>query len=188
MNINTRMFEGSLINLAPIDYEKDAEVESRWSHDLDFLHRLGVRPARPLSLAQVKKRYEQIEKDMDEKKSGYYFTVKLREDERMVGFVQIHWIEWPHGSGHIRIGIGDSQDRGRGYGTQAMQLLLNLAFNELNFHRLSASILEDNPDGLRFLRKFGFTEEVRRRQALLREEQRLDIIHLGLLHSDWSPA
>ena len=188
MEINTRMFESSLISLAPIDYEKDAEVDVRWTHDLDFLHRLGVRPARPLSLAQVKKRYEQIEKDMDEKKSGYYFTVRLQEDDRMVGFVQIHWIEWPHGSGHIRIGIGDPQDRGKGYGTQAMHLLLNLAFNELNFHRLSASILEDNPEGLRFLRRFGFVEEVRRRQALLRQGQRLDIIHLGLLHSEWSPA
>lgn len=188
MDINTTMFEGDLICLAPIDYEKDAEIESRWTHDLDFLRRLGERPARPLSPAQLKKRYEKIEKDMDEKRSGYYFTIRLREDERMVGFVQVYWIDWPHGSGHVRIGIGDPQDRGRGYGAQAMQMVLNLAFNELNFHRLSASVLEDNPDGLRFLRRLGFVEEVRRRQALVRQGQRLDIIHLGMLQSEWSQS
>lgn len=187
MNVNTRMFEGSLVCLAPIDYEKDAEIESRWTHDLDFLRRMGARPGRPLSVAQVKKGYEQIEKDM-EKKSVYHFTIRLREDDRLAGFVQLHWIEWSHGSAHVKIGIGDPQDRGHGYGTQAMQLLLNLAFNELNFHRLNASVVEDNPQGLRFLLKLGFVEEVRRRQALLRQGRRLDIIHLGLLQSEWSQS
>jgi RimJ/RimL family protein N-acetyltransferase len=182
------MFESSLINLAPIDYEKDAEIESRWTHDLDFVRRLGARPARPLSLAQVKKRYEKIEKEMEEKKSGYYFTIRLRDDDRMVGFAQILLIDWSHGSGSMMIGIGDPHDRNQSYGTQAMRLLLNLAFNELNFHRLGASILEDNPDGLRFLKKFGFVEEVRRRQAVLRQGKRLDVIHLGLLQAEWRPS
>lgn len=185
MDVNTRMFEDSLVCLAPINYEKDVPIEARWTHDLDYLHRLSVRPARPLSQAQVKKRYEDIEKEMHEKMSGYYFTIRLREDDRLLGFGQIYWVEWTHSSGQVRIGIGEAQDRGKGYGSQAMHLLLNLAFNELNFHRLGASILEDNPEGLRFLRKFGFVEEVRRRQAVLRKGQRLDIIHLGLLQSEW---
>lgn len=188
MDVNTSMFEGSLVCLAPIDYEKDAEIESRWSHDLDFLHRLGVRPARPLSQAQVKKLYENLEKEMHEKKSSYYFTIRLREDDRLLGFVHLHWIEWAHGSAQLRIGIGDAQDRGRGYGAQAMQLLLNLAFNEMNFHRLGGSILEDNLEGLRFFQKFGFVEEVRRRQAVLRHGKRLDILHLGLLQVEWRPS
>ena len=40
MSIDTQLFEGKLIRLAPIDHDKDPEVESRWTHDLSLLRAL----------------------------------------------------------------------------------------------------------------------------------------------------
>jgi hypothetical protein len=185
MAINTQLFQGQLINLGPINFEKDPEVQSRWTHDLDFVRALDPKPAQPLSPAQVKKRYEKIEKNMDESRSSFFFTVRSRDDDRMLGFVHIHWIEWTHGVGNFHMGIGDPAERGKGYGREALALVLRFAFNELNLYRLSAEIGEDNPAGLRFFERFGFQIEVRRRQSLHRDGKYWDLLHLGLLADEW---
>jgi RimJ/RimL family protein N-acetyltransferase len=185
MGIETQLYEGNLIRLGPIDYEKDPEVESRWTHDISYLRTLGQDLARPLSPAQMKKKYERIEKQVDESKNTFYFTIRLKEDDRLLGFVQLFWIEFNHGNGNMRMGIGDPQDRGKGYGSEALRLILHYSFDELNLYRLGALLGEDNPGGLRFFQKFGFVEEVRRRQALQRDGRSWDLLHLGLLADEW---
>lgn len=188
MEISTRLFEGEKICLAPIDHEKDPEVYSRWTHNLEFLRSLGWGPARPSSPAQVKKQFEAIEKEMDERRNNFFFTIRSREAERLLGYIRVYWIEWSHGVGQMRLGIGDAQDRGQGYGSEAMTLLLRFVFDEINLHRVGAILGEDNPRAVKFFKQFGFVEEVRRRQALLREGRTWDILHLGLLRSEWREA
>lgn len=185
MTIDTQLFEGKLIRLAPIDHEKDPELESRWTHDLQLMRALSLHPAMPLSVAQMKKKYEAIEKEADESKRLFYFTIRGREDGRFLGFMRIEWIEWTHGTGNLRLAIGDPKERGKGYGSETTQLMLRFAFNELNLYRLSAIVGEDNPGALRFFKRHGFVEEVRRRKALLRDGQTWDLIHLGILRDEW---
>ena len=188
MSIDTQLFEGTLIRLAPIDHEKDPEVESRWTHNLSLLRALGNEPAMPLSVAQVKKKYESIEKDMDESKRLFHFTIRGKEDGRLLGFVRIEWIEWTHGTGNLKLAIGDPAERGKGYGSEAMRLILRYAFSELNLYRLTAILGADNIKAFDFLQKFGFVEEVRRRKALMRDGQTWDVIHMGLLRDEWLAA
>jgi len=185
MAIDTQLFEGKLIRLAPIDHEKDPEVESRWTHDLELMRSLSQRSAMPLSVAQMKKKYEAIEKEVEESKKLFYFTIRGKEDARLLGFIRIEWIEWTHGTGNLRMAIGDRDDRNKGYGSDAMQLILRYAFDELNLYRLSAMVGEDNPGAVRFFKRYGFVEEVRRRKALLRDGQTWDVIHLGLVRDEW---
>ena len=185
MTIQTQLFEGKLIRLAPIDHEKDAEVQARWTNDPDFLHALGGEPARPVSPAQMKKKFEAIEKQLEESKNSFYFTIRSLDDNRLLGFVRLDWIEWTHSTGNLRMAIGDAAERGKGYGSEALRLVLRFAFDELNLYRLSAALGEDNPAGLRFFERHGFTQEVRRRQALQRGGKFWDAIHLGLLEDEW---
>jgi RimJ/RimL family protein N-acetyltransferase len=187
MSIEKSLFDGDLVCLAPIDFEKDPEIESRWTHNAAYLRLIYPDAARPLSPWQVKKRYEAIEKEMEDDKNLFHFTIRLRADDRLLGFGQIYWVEWANAIGSLRIGIGDPDDRGKGYGSEALQLLLRYAFDELNLYRLGVQIGEYNPVALHVFRQAGFVEEVRRRQALNRDGRRWDLIHLGLLRSEWSP-
>lgn len=187
MNINTSLFQGQQIYLGPIDFETDPAVGSRWSHNPDFLHAVSDRPAYPQSPAEVKKRYEKMEKAIEESHNEFYFTIRHQEDKRLLGYVHLNWIEWAHGSGSLQLAIGDPAERGQGYGSQAMRLALRYAFHEINLHRLSVVVGEDNPRALAFFKRFGFVEEVRRRQALLRQGRAWDVLHLGLLQSEWQP-
>ena len=185
MDLQRSLFEGELICLAPIDPEKDAEIESKWSHDAEYLRLLNTEPARPLSPHQVKKKYEEIEKRVEEDKNLFYFSVRERQDDRLVGFAKIYWIGWTHGFGFVQLGIGAPADRGQGFGKEALNLLMRYAFDELNLYRLTAFIPEYNRGALSLFDKSGYVEEVRCRQALNRDGRRWDLMHMGLLLDEW---
>ena len=190
MDIMQSLFEGQRIRLAPIDHEKDPEVAARWTCDPAYLRDLGLGAARPLSAAQLKKKYEALEKDMDESHNLFHFAVRSLpgqdgEESRLLGFASISWIEWAHGSGNLQVAIGDRRERGKGYGSQALNLLLRYAFAELNLFRVSAVVGASNLPALCISQKFGFVEEARRRKALLRDGQTYDLLHLGLLRQEW---
>jgi RimJ/RimL family protein N-acetyltransferase len=64
-------------------------------------------------------------------------------------------------------------------------MLLRFSFAELNLFRATAYIAEYNEGGIALMKKFGFTEEVRRRQALDRDGRRWDLLVFGLLKDEW---
>ena len=181
MTIQQSLYDGKLIRLGPIDFDKDPEIEARWTNDPGFLRALLITPAIPRSPAKVKKNYEAIEKAIEEQKNQFYFTVRSMEDDHLLGFAHLEWIEWNHGNGNLKIAIGDPDDRDKGYGSQVMQLMLRFAFEELNLFRLTVTVGDDNLRAIRFFTRFGFIEEVRRRKALLRDGKEWDLLDLGLL-------
>ena len=180
-DIQTQLFEGQDIRFGPIDHEKDPEIESKWTHDSEFMRLMEVDPARPMSAAMIKKQYEKLEKQVEEDKNLYHFMIRARADDRLIGKAAVQWIEWTNGNGFLRLGIGAAEDRCKGYGSQALQMLLRFAFAELNLFRVSAIVPEYNEGAIRLLKKFGFAEEVRRRRSLERDGRRWDLFVFGLL-------
>lgn len=184
-DIQTQLFEGQDIRFGPIDIEKDAEIEARWTHDSDFMRMMEVAPARPLSAALIKKQYEKLEKQMEEDKNMYYFAIRAQHDDHLIGRASVQWIDWSNGNGFLRLGIGAAEDRQKGYGTQALQMLLRFAFAELNLFRVSAIVPEYNAAAIALMRKFGFLQEVSRRKSLERDGRRWDLYVFGLLREEW---
>jgi RimJ/RimL family protein N-acetyltransferase len=187
-SIQTQLFEEKDIRFGPIDHETHPEVESKWTHDAEFMRLMEIKPARPLSPAMVKKQYEAIEKEMEEEKNLFYFTIRAREDDRLIGKALIEYVDWANGNGYIRFGIGESESRGKGYGSQAMKMLLRYAFGELNLFRVTAVVPAYNECAIHLFQKFGFVEEVCRRKALHRDGEFWDILGLGLLNAEWREA
>lgn len=185
-DIQIQLFEGKDIRFGPIDHEKDPQIESKWTHDSDFMRMYEIEPARPISPAMLKKKYEKLEKEIDESRNIFYFAIRAREDDRLIGKAVVNRIEWSNGNGWIELGIGSAEDRRKGYGTQAAQMLLRFAFAELNLFRVTARVPEYNEAAIALLKKFGFTEEVRRRQALDRDGRRWDLLVFGLLKDEWA--
>lgn len=184
--MNVQLFEGERVRLTPHDPDKDAGIESGWTHDPEYMRLASADPVRPLSPGQIKKKYEEAEKDASrQSQNRFSFAVRLRADDRLIGVVRLDRIEWNNGAGWLALGIGAAEDRGRGYGTEALRLILRYAFDELNLHRLSASTFEYNTGAVRFLERAGFAVEVRRRQAIQRDGRRWDDLFLGLLREDW---
>ena len=201
MAIMDPLFEGKLVYLSPLDHEKDPQVESRWTQDAGYLRLIQDEPALPLSPAQVKKRYEKIAKQAEEEKKLFLLRnpqtrlpALLRpqqpdaEADRLLGFAQLYWIGWTTGDCVLRMGIGAAADRRQGYGSDALSLIVRFVFTELNLHRITAPVPEYNPAARAFFEKFGFRQEVCRRQVLQRDGRYWDAVHLGLLQQDWQAA
>jgi RimJ/RimL family protein N-acetyltransferase len=194
MEIYPSLYQGELVRLTYIDPEKDAQIESGWTHDPEYLRMLDPDMAIPQSAFQIKKRYEKLEKEMDASGNQFYFAVREKASQeaeslgRLVGFARIYWIEWSHGSAMLSLGIGSPQDRGKGYGTETLQLILRYAFDELNLFRLAVPVAQYNQVALGLFGKAGFVEEVRQREALERYGRRWDVVYLGLLRDEWNKS
>ena len=61
--MSTQLFEGELIRLAPPEPDRDAEIESKWTHDTEYMRLSSADPMRPLSPTLIKKKYEEAEKE-----------------------------------------------------------------------------------------------------------------------------
>ena len=133
---------------------KDPEVESKWTHDAEFMRLYDFEPARPMSAAMVKKQYEKLEKQAEENKNMYYFAIRAKADDRLIGKAMIQRIEWANGNCMLRLGIGSSDNQRKGYGTQALRMLLRFVFAELNLFRVTANIGEYNEGAIALVKKF----------------------------------
>ncbi len=185
MDIQVSLYNGQLVRLGGVQHEQDAPVEALWHQDPVFLRSLLFNPAQPLSTEAIKKQYEALEKEADEKRNQFYFTLRTCGENRLVGFVHLKNIEWSTGSADIKLGIGCAEDRGKGYGSEALRLLLRFAFHELNLYRLNARIAEDNTPARRMLENAGFRLEINRRKAIRRDGKKLDLLGFGILAGEW---
>jgi ribosomal-protein-alanine N-acetyltransferase len=114
------------------------------------------------------------------------FAVIAPEGEQHIGNVGLFSLNWIMRTAEVRVVIGEKDFRGRGYAAEAYRLVISYAFDRLNMRRLHAGARVDNVASIAVLKKLGFVEEGRRREAFLRNEQAYDIIELGLLRREFS--
>ncbi len=89
-----------------------------------------------------------------------HFAIVLR-DGRHIGNVSLHTIRWEEGVAEVGIVLGEKDCWGRGYGPEALQLLIRYAFAELGLKRLLLHVHRENARAIRAYHKVGF-QEVRR--------------------------
>lgn len=181
------LFTAEDLCLGPIDHESDPSVEAAWSQDPLFLRAISLDVARPRTPAQVREAYRELERQADEKRDLFYFALRARDDDRLLGFARLDNLEWSHFSGRLTLGIGAAADRGRGLGTQALALVTRYAFDELNLQRLWGVLSAEYPAALRFFERAGWEVAARRRQAVHRDGRRWDLLHLALYNENWRP-
>lgn len=177
--MNVAPWVGKLVRLAAFNPETDAEIVARWSRDTEY-HRLGDNdPACPRS---AKKAKEWMERDSDR---AFGFAIRTLTDDRLIGDIGV-WIEsWAHGEAWVGVGIGERDYWGNGYGTEAMRLMLQFAFDELNMQRVSLGVYAYNPRAIRSYEKAGFRREGVVRGDCQRDGQRWDSVFMGVLREEW---
>lgn len=185
MIIERQVFTGKNIRLGEIDYDINAQVEADWVDSTTSQQNNTNKAPRSKSSDRLIQPSEVIEPSTEEKKHNFYFTIRLNEGYRLLGFVRLNRIEWTHKSGNLWLLIGNDADRNRGYGTEALNLILKFAFSYLNLHHLNAWVRENNAVAVHFLEKAGFREKVRHQQTLNITGESPDYIQMGLQKQDW---
>ncbi len=177
------LLHGRLVRLAAANSEADAELFARWTRDSEYQRQLDSEVACPQSGKHAK---EIIQKWMEnERPDNAGFMIRTLADDRPIGSIGLDEIRWTHGDSFLGIGVGDPEYRGKGYGTDALLVILRYAFTELNLHRISLDVFEYNLRAIRSYEKTGFVVEGRERQFLNREGRRWDLVYMGILRQEW---
>jgi len=103
----------------------------------------------------------------------------------LIGNCGLHDVDERNRRATLGIVIGEKEYWSKGYGTDAIMTLLRYAFDEINLHKVSLSVYDFNPRGVRCYEKCGFKVEGRLRQHIFRHGGWHDEIRMGILRDEF---
>ena len=107
------------------------------------------------------------------------------EKDIYIGNIYLTGIDYLNRKAQTQILIGNREYWNNGYGTEAMRLLLEYAFNYKNLRRLEAVVLEDNIGSRKMHEKLGYKKEGILRQSVYKNGQYKNQILFALLKTEY---
>ena len=177
------LLTGELVHLTVENPEVLAKSFSHWNQDTGWVRFLDSDPSRLLS---EKKWVEWMEKDLEKSDSDErFFAIRTKDGEVLIGFIGYFNLFRQHGDTLVAIALGERNYWNKGFGTDAMRVMLRYAFQELNLRRVGLIVFEYNPRAIRSYEKSGFAYEGRIRQVLMKDGKRWDFLYMGILREEW---
>jgi RimJ/RimL family protein N-acetyltransferase len=116
-----------------------------------------------------------------QEKSLIVLAICLQEDNRHVGNISLQNISFVDRNAEFAILIGDTNLQGKGVGKDAGKLIIKHGFNALNLHRIYCGTSERNIGMQKLANFLGMSEEGRRKDAIFKDGQYLDILEYGIV-------
>jgi RimJ/RimL family protein N-acetyltransferase len=167
---------GKKCYLSPMD-SNDTEKFTEWLNDMEVLINLQLYSG-IISMENEKHFLENLSKEHN------YSIIDMETDKLIgnCGFLEIDHINQTTETG---IFIGDKNYWDKGYGTEALSLLIDYGFKALNFHNIMLRVYEFNKRAIKSYQKIGFRQVGKRREALCRNLERHNIILMDILPKDF---
>jgi UDP-4-amino-4,6-dideoxy-N-acetyl-beta-L-altrosamine N-acetyltransferase len=169
---------GSQIYLRPVETE-DAPSFAQWLNDPEVRRTLNRQ--HPISLRTELNWIETTNND----NQMLSLAIVLKDGDRLIGGAGLREIDLVNRHAVFGICLGNKDEWDKGYGTEALGLLLDHAFGTMNLNRVCLHVLENNPRAQRVYEKVGFLQEGVLRQETFREGRYWDTIVMGILREDW---
>lgn len=130
--------------------------------DLEFIHAIEndesvweiSNTQTPYSKFLIKQYLEQAHKDIFEVKQ-LRLVISSYNDEAL-GLIDLFDFDFKNSRAGVGILIKDKTDRKKGYGSEALQLLINYSFTHLGLHQLYCNISEENETSIKLFKNQGF--------------------------------
>ena len=171
------MYRGKQISLRPFERE-DAEKYRQWINDPELLSL--VDRVLPVTAEEHRRWYESIISDP----RAVIFAIDVLSDRRFVGCIWLHGIDYRHRHAEVRIVIGDKEYWGKGKGEEAISILVQFAYKQLNLHKLYAYVLATNARALGVFEKGGFVREGILKQERYIDGAYVDVVRLASVRKD----
>lgn len=160
----------------------DLSLVLRWFNDAEVIQYLQM--YLPMTRVAEEKWLERV--GLSETNIVFVIEVKTEEGGlKPIGTCGLHDIKWKDRQATIGIAIGEKDFWDGGFGTEAVKLLVEYAFFQLNLNRINSSVYDFNKRSLAMQKKVGFSIEGRRRQAIFKNGAYDDEIVLGLLRTEF---
>ncbi|MDQ3689765.1 MAG: GNAT family N-acetyltransferase [Chloroflexota bacterium] len=177
----SHIIESGRVFLRPIE-PTDAELYQRWRSNAEMAALAGF-PHHPMSLAEVEQRIQRMtEKQGDD---GYSFLICLLADERPIGEAMLFELDRGNGSAELGIFIGEVDEWGKGYGTDAVNALVSHGFGVLRLERIWLNVWTENERARRAYEKAGFVHEGTLRHDRYERGRFTDGHVMSILRDEW---
>jgi len=133
--------------------EADAVPYVSWLRDPEVAVMVGAE-----HVPSVKERLEQIEA-FKVSSSDLVLGVEVKSTLRLIGTIALRDIDWIRRVAEAAVFIGEKAQWGKGYGTEALNLLLRIGFKELDLKRIQLHVEPSNLRARHVFEKVGFKEE-----------------------------
>jgi len=168
---------GERVYLSPINPD-DAERYVKWLNDKAVSGNPTIYP-QMISLLSQRKKLEQMSTE------GQNFAMVLAENDTLIGGISLTDIDACNRSAALGLFIGETEHRGKGYGAEAIRLILDYSFRTLNLHNIMLEVHGDNPQGVACYHKVGFKEFGRRHEAWFKDGRYVDLIYMEILDREF---
>ena len=168
---------GTKCYLSPID-ENDAEKFTSWINDLEMTQFLPKLYSRSINVQNEKELLGKISKEHN------YSIIDIGTNE-LLGNCGFHAIDHIYPTCEVGIFIGNKDYWNKGYGTEALSLLLDYGFKALNFHNITLRVVSFNERAIKSYEKVGFRFIGKQRETVTKDKKRYDMILMDILYNEF---
>jgi RimJ/RimL family protein N-acetyltransferase len=166
------VLRGDLVTLRPIEAD-DYDRLAAFSNDVEVELLANDEPPRPRSRASVAEFWDGVAERGE-------VAFGISADDKLIGFCRFTNADPVSQTAAVGISIGDREYWGRGYGREALRLLVDYGFRLRNLRKLWLAVHSNNPRAIRAYEAVGFIEEGRQRAQLWRAGEYVDVVYMGL--------
>lgn len=167
--------EGEKVDLRTVE-EEDVQFLQENINKPEIRKNLTVR--KPVNMKQQQDFFQEVVS------SGEDVHLAIYSEGEITGIVSLEDEEDDVRAATIGLWIA-TEYQGNGYGTEAVELITDYGFNELNYHRISARAYEDNKASQKIWEKLGFEKEGELREKTFYKGEFGDIYIYGVLEDEW---
>jgi RimJ/RimL family protein N-acetyltransferase len=151
----------------------------KWLEDAEIRGLIGE--VASMSKGESEKFLEKVRGDTERA----WFMVVVKENNKVIGEAGLLRMDRAWRTTDISVIIWEREEWGKGYGTQAVLLLLDHAFRHLDFHRAAVGVVGFNKRALRFWEKVGFRQEGVQRDGYYYDGKYYDFVMMSILEDEF---
>ncbi|WDV45130.1 GNAT family protein [Clostridiaceae bacterium M8S5] len=173
------IFESKRIKLRKMTKE-DIPTYNIWSNDEEVVRTTYPNLER-YTLEDTEIFYSRVTKTTNSR--TFMIVDKVRENA--IGIISLINMDLFNRNAEFIIDIGDKDYWGKGIGKEAMSLILDYGFKELNLHRIYLRVYSFNERAIKLYEKKGFVHEGKMIEAIFRDGKYHDIVIMGILQRNY---
>ncbi len=172
--------EGKNIYLAALERENCARLWKDYEYDGEAMTEI-------MNIGNSVEKADEWFEDIQKKQGKVHIRLGIfLTDGTVIGDVALQDIDWKNRSCTVGLGIARLSNRSKGYGSEAVSLLVEYGFNNIGLERISAQTLEQNIGAQKSLTKCEFIKEGIEREAVYFAGKRWDRLNYAILRDEYS--
>lgn len=138
----------------------------------------------PETLEEVESFIQRNNSEFNTPESWYQLLIAHKETKDVIGDIGIHFL----GSENLQVELGitlNTSFQRQGYASEALKGVISFLFNDLNKHRITASIDPDNTDSIKLMERIGLRKEGHFVKSLFWKNNWVDDVIYAVLQEEW---